>query len=164
MQHLFILDLSQFWMRGGRKGDVAQRFRRGAAELDLLVSGWLGPRFGVRFSKNGSRFCAKFVPPGEKQCKFRLCPPTGEFLHADGCSMVLQRREHLFSTLQTLSTLRGETGFVRVFGPPKKEGHKFIRKMQFIFGHTNGQTQAFVKSVERKEHLECLGASVERPV
>ena len=51
-----------------------------------------------------------------------------------------------------------------VFGPPKKEGHKFIRKMQFIFGHTNGQTQAFVKSVERKEHLECLGASVERPV
>ena len=38
--------------------------------------------------------------------------------------------------------------------------------MQFNFGHINGQTtpRPLLRMVEREEYLECLGASVERPV
>ena len=61
--------------------------------------------------------------------------------------------------------LHGETGFARVFGP-QNEGHKFHRKRNSSLDTSMAKPtpKHLLRMVEREAHLECLGASVERPV
>ena len=61
--------------------------------------------------------------------------------------------------------LRGDTGFASVFGP-QNEGHKFTRKCNLTLDTSMAKPtpRPLLRMVEREEYLECLGASVERPV
>ena len=58
----------------------------------------------------------------------------------------------------------GETGFARVFG--HQNGHKFRRKRNSSLDTSMAKPtpKHLLRMVEREVHLECLGASVERPV
>ena len=67
--------------------------------------------------------------------------------------------------LLTGEALRGDTGFAGVFGP-QNEGHKFTRKCILTLDTSMAKPtpRPLLRMVEREEYLECLGASVERPV
>ena len=56
-------------------------------------------------------------------------------------------------------------GPARVFGP-QNEGHKFRRKRNLSLVTSMAKTtpKHLSRMVEREVHLECLGASVERPL
>ena len=58
----------------------------------------------------------------------------------------------------------GETGFASVFG--HQNGHKFRRKRNSSLDTSMAKPtpKHLLRMVEREVHLECLGASVERPV
>ena len=61
--------------------------------------------------------------------------------------------------------LHGETGFARVFGP-QNEGYEFNRKRNSSLDTSMAKPtpKHLLRMVEREVHLECFGASVERPV
>ena len=69
------------------------------------------------------------------------------------------------SSSSTGEALHGETGFARVFWP-QNEGHKFRRKRNSSLdtSMTKPTPKHLLRMVEREVQLECLGASVERPV
>ena len=68
-------------------------------------------------------------------------------------------------TQSTGEAIHGETGFARVFGH-QNEGHKFRRKRNSSLDTSMAKPtpEHLLRLVEREVHLECLGASVERPV
>ena len=71
----------------------------------------------------------------------------------------------MWTECATGEALRGDTGFASVFGP-QNEGHKFTRKCNLTLDTSMAKPtpKPLLRMVEREEYLECLGASVERPV
>ena len=67
-------------------------------------------------------------------------------------------------TQSTGEALHGETGFAQVFRP-QNEGYKFRRKRNSSLDTSMAKPtpKHLLRMVEREVHLECLGASVERP-
>ena len=71
----------------------------------------------------------------------------------------------MWTECATGEALRGDTGFASVFGP-QNEGHTFTRKCNLTLDTSMAKPtpRPSLRMVEREEYLECLGASVERPV
>ena len=146
----------------------------GHKQIKLRLNEWT-PFWCPFLAPNGGRFVGKIVVTERKKHKFRL------FLHVRDksfpyrrVSMVLQRREYLFSTpcehlcphmFLNWGGPPWRDRFASVFGP-QNEGHKFTRKCNLTLDTSMAKPtrKPLLRMVEREEYLECLGTSVERPV